>query len=57
MEDDSHLLAGRAMAAGVDVTIDTWPGMIHVWHAFAHIIPEARDAFDKIAAFLNARLR
>jgi len=57
LEDDSHLLAARGMAAGVDITIDHWPGMIHVWHAFAHVIPEAREAFDKIAAFLDARLR
>jgi len=57
LEDDAHLLAGRAMAAGVDVTIDSWPGMIHVWHAFAHIVPEARDAFGKIGEFLNDRLR
>ena len=50
------LLAARGRAAGVDITIDSWPGMIHVWHAFAHIIPEARDAFGKIGAFLKARL-
>ena len=57
LEDDGHLLAGRGMAAGVDITIDSYPGMIHVWHAFAHIIPEARDAFGKIGAFLDDRLR
>ncbi len=57
LEDDSHLFAERAKAAGVDVTIESWPGMIHVWHAFAHIIPEARDAFARIATILNARLR
>jgi acetyl esterase/lipase len=57
LEDDSHLLAARGMAAGLDITLDSWPGMIHVWHAFAHIIPEAREAFEKIAAFLDARLR
>lgn len=56
LEDDTHLFAGRAMAAGVDVTVDVWPDMIHVWHAFAHIIPEAREAFAKIAAWLDARL-
>jgi epsilon-lactone hydrolase len=57
LEDDAHLLAARAMAAGVDVTIDSYPGMIHVWHAFAHIIPEARDAFAKIGTFLDSKLR
>ena len=56
LEDDSHLFATRAKAAGVDVELDRWPGMIHVWHAFAHIIPEAREAFAKIGAYLDTRL-
>jgi acetyl esterase/lipase len=57
LEDDAHLFASRAKAANCNVSIDSYPEMIHVWHAFAHIIPEARDAFGKIAAFLNDRLR
>ncbi len=56
LEDDAHLLAERGRAAGADVTLDSWPGMIHVWHAFAHIIPEAREAFAKIGAFIGSRL-
>ena len=57
LEDDAHLFASRAKAANCNVSIDSYPEMIHVWHAFAHIIPEARDAFVKIAAFLNDKLR
>ncbi len=33
--DDSTRLAERAEAAGVDVTLEVWPEMIHVWHFFA----------------------
>ena len=30
--------------------------MIHVWHAFADLLPEAREAIDRIAAYLATRL-
>jgi acetyl esterase/lipase len=52
---DSVRLARRARAAGVDVTLDVWEGMWHVWqdHATA---PEARMASEEIARFLEARL-
>ena len=54
--DDANGFAERARAAGVDVELDVWEDMIHVWHAFADLLPEARDAIDRIAAFLAARL-
>jgi acetyl esterase/lipase len=54
--DDANGFAERARAAGVDVELDVWKDMIHVWHAFADLLPEARDAIDRIAAFLAARL-
>jgi acetyl esterase/lipase len=53
--DDSTRLAERARAAGVDVTLETWSDMIHVFQAFAFILPEAREAIDKIGAFLRER--
>jgi hypothetical protein len=27
--------------------------MLHVWHVFEQNLPEARDAFDQIAEFLD----
>jgi epsilon-lactone hydrolase len=53
--DDSVRLAERARAAGVDVTLDPWDDMIHVWQAFS-MLPEAHRAVDKIGAFLRERL-
>ncbi len=52
---DSIRLARRARAAGVDVTLDPWEGMWHVWqdHATA---PEARQAAAEVGRFLEARL-
>ncbi len=51
--DDSIVLAERAKAAGVDVTLEQWDGMNHVWHIFASILPEARQAIDRIGAFVE----
>ncbi len=36
--------AERAKAAGVDVTLDLWDDVFHVWQADADLLPEARDA-------------
>jgi acetyl esterase/lipase len=54
--DDSTRFAQRARAAGVEVTLDVWPDMIHVWHAFALVLPEAREANQAIGAFLQRHL-
>ncbi len=51
--DDSTRLAEKAKAAGVDVTLDVWPDMIHVWHAFAAMLPEGQQAIDRIGEFVR----
>jgi len=51
--DDSTRLAERARAAGVAVSLDVWDDMVHVWHAFAFLLPEARQAIERIGAFLE----
>ena len=55
--DDATRLDARARAGGVDVTLEAWNGMIHVFQAFAHMLPEGQEAIDHIGAFLMARLR
>jgi len=50
--DDSVRLAQKAKDAGVDVTLQTWEGLIHWWHIFQRTVPEAGDAVDKIADFV-----
>lgn len=52
--DDATRLAERARAAGVDVTLERWDEMIHVWQAFAPIITEADEAVAKIGTFVRA---
>lgn len=51
--DDSVRLAERARAVGVDVTLEQWEEMIHVWHFFAFILPEAQQAIDRIGQFVR----
>jgi acetyl esterase/lipase len=53
---DSTRLAERAEAVGVDVTLEVWPDMIHVWHFFAAMLPEGQQAIDGIGAWVKERL-
>lgn len=53
---DSTRLAEKAQAAGVDVTLEVWPDMMHVWQAFARFVPEGRSALDHVATFAHAHL-
>jgi acetyl esterase/lipase len=54
--DDSVRLAERALAAGVDVTLDIWEEMIHVWQIFAPMLPEGRQAIEQIGAFIRKHI-
>jgi len=50
--DDSNRVAARAKAHRVKVDLEVWDDMIHVWHAFAKILPEGQQAIDKIGKFV-----
>lgn len=56
LHDDTVRVAERARAAGVAVTLDVAPDMIHVYQAFAAIVPEGARAIERIGGFLRARL-
>lgn len=53
--DDARRLAERAASAGVDVQLTTAEGMIHVWHFFAGLVPEADDGIRRVADFAIRR--
>ncbi len=55
--DDATRVADKTRAADVDVTLEVWPEMVHVWHLFAPMLPEGRDAILRIGEFLKARTR
>ena len=52
--DDTVRFADAADAAGVDVTVERWEAMMHVWHMLAPRFPEAEAAFTGIAAWIRA---
>jgi len=52
--DDSRRFAVRAEQAGARITLEVWDDMIHVWHAFAMLLPEGRQAVERIGAFVRA---
>lgn len=54
--DDATRLARNAQDAGVDVEIEIWDDMFHVWQAYAPILPEGRQAIDKIGGYIKKRL-
>lgn len=51
--DDATRLADRAKAAGVDVTLEPWDEMIHVWQLFAPMLPEGQKAIDRMGEFIR----
>ncbi len=53
MLDDSAAFAEKAQAAGVDVCFEPWAYMFHGWHGFADVLPEARQAIDRVGAFFK----
>jgi acetyl esterase/lipase len=53
--DDSTRVAARARAAGVEMKLEVWPEMIHVWQAFASFLPEGQEAVEGIGKFIRER--
>ena len=49
--DDSHQLAEQAKKAGVEVELDVWEGLFHVFVAFPS--PESQQATEKIRKFIK----
>jgi monoterpene epsilon-lactone hydrolase len=51
--DDTLRFAEKAKQAGVDVLLDTWPDMPHVFQGFAPFLPQASEAIERIGAFFK----
>ncbi|MEA2851208.1 MAG: epsilon-lactone hydrolase [Rhodospirillaceae bacterium] len=51
--DDSTRFARKAQAAGVAVDLEVWEEMIHIWPFFAAVLPEGRQAIDRMASFIK----
>ncbi len=53
---DATRIADRAKKFGVEVELQEWDGLMHWWHLFQRVIPEADEAIEKIVDFINAKL-
>jgi len=53
---DSLVLAERAGQARVEVRLEIWPEMIHVWHAFGGQLSAARRAIAAAGAWMDQKL-
>ncbi|MFX1273784.1 MAG: alpha/beta hydrolase [Promethearchaeota archaeon] len=51
--DDAVHLAERAKEAGVEVVLEIFKDMIHVFQAFIGFFPEAQEGMDKIGEFIK----
>jgi acetyl esterase/lipase len=51
--DDSIRITERAREAGVDVMLEPWEEMIHVWQIFFPAVPEARSAVERIGEYIR----
>jgi len=52
--DDARRYVNKARAAGSPVRLQSWPELLHVWQIFHPDVPEARDAMNRIGAFIAA---
>ncbi len=53
--DDSIKLDKKAKSDGVDSTLEIWDDMIHVWHAFHPMLPEGKQAIERVGSFLREK--
>ncbi|MFJ4652103.1 alpha/beta hydrolase [Nocardia sp. NPDC088792] len=53
---DAYQLAERCEQAGVPCRMQVWDRAIHVFHAGADLLPDARQAIGVIGAFVSGRL-
>ena len=56
LRDDAVRVAEAARQAGVDVELQLWPHVPHVWQAFAAVLPEARASLAAATRFVLARM-
>ncbi|UWQ11539.1 alpha/beta hydrolase [Aliiroseovarius crassostreae] len=55
LRDDTVRMAEKLRAAGGRVTVDLWPDPPHVWVFFSRLLPEAKEALRRVAAFISAQ--
>ena len=57
IRDDATRTAAIAEAAEVDVTLEVWPGMFHVFQSHGPVFPEVCQAAEHMASFMRSCMR
>ena len=52
--DDARRYVNKARAAGSPARLQSWAGLLHVWHIMNPEVPEALEAFEQMAAFVRS---
>jgi acetyl esterase/lipase len=52
--NDSREIVRKAVDSGAGATLDVWPDMIHVWHAFTSFLPQATEALQRAGDYLHS---
>ena len=56
LRDDGRAYTKALRAAGVDVVEVEYPGQVHSFFRYVGLMPESKDAIEKVAEFLATRL-
>ncbi|HIF33708.1 MAG TPA: alpha/beta hydrolase [Planctomycetaceae bacterium] len=56
LRDDSIRVADKARSDGIEVKLEVWEGMFHVFQSHEPLLPEARQSIEHIAKFIRSRL-
>ena len=56
LRDDAVRVADAARVAGVEVELQLWPHVPHVWQFFAAVLPEARESLAATTRFVLERM-
>lgn len=54
IRDDSVRVAAKARADGVNVTLEVWEGMFHVFQSHEPLLPEGREAIEHVARVIRS---
>lgn len=56
LRDDATRVARVLERDGVDVTLEVWERMIHVWPLYARLLDEGQQAIERVAGFVREAL-
>ena len=55
--DDTTRFEKKLKEAGVDVEVEIWEKMVHVWQAYAPILPEAMKAIKIMGSYIEKKTK